>query len=315
MGIGQALFHILIFPGFLFLTVISLIFEYVDRKLYARMQNRVGPPWYQPLADILKLFTKETVIPREADKRLFAAIPVVAFAATATAFLYVPIWESNALSYFNVDLIVVMYLLTIPTMTFFLAGWFSSSVYAEIGGIRAMTQLFAYEVPFYMALLGPAILAGTWSISGIVAFYHAHPLLLLVNIPGLLVSLFSAQGKLERVPFDAPDAETEVVGGTFTEYSGRLLGMFKMTLNAELVVVAALIAAIFFPLFIGESFILGLLLFLGKVFVVVFVLALMRAALARFRLDQMIRFCWKVLAPISVAQILLDLMMKGVSLT
>ncbi len=308
---GLSLFYILIFPGFLFLTVASLVFEYVDRKLYARMQNRVGPPWYQPLADIIKLLTKETVIPREADTRLFAAIPVFAFAATATAFLYVPIWSTRSLMPFTADLIVVMYLLTIPTLAFFLAGWFSSSLYAEIGAIRAMTQLFAYEVPFYMALLGPAILAGTWSISGMAEFYHANPWLLLVNIPGLLVSIFSAQGKLERVPFDIPDAETEVVGGTFTEYSGRLLGMFKMTLNAELVVVSALIAAIFFPLFISASPVLGFLLFLVKVFVVVFLLALMRAALARFRLDQMISFCWKVLAPISILQIVLDLLVKG----
>lgn len=306
-----ALFQILIFPGFVFLSVISLVFEYVDRKLYARLQNRVGPPWYQPLADILKLLTKETVIPREADTRLFEAIPMFAFAATAASFLYVPIWSARSLQPFDGDLIVVMYFLTIPTLTFFLAGWFSSSLYAEIGAIRAMTQLFAYEVPFYMALLGPAVLAGTWSISGIAEFYHQHPLLALVNLPGLIVSVFSAQGKLERVPFDIPDAETEVVGGTFTEYSGRLLAMFKMTLNAELVVVAALIAAVFFPVFIAGNAVLGFLLFLIKVFVVVFLLSLMRAALARFRLDQMIRFCWRVLAPIAILQIVLDLAVKG----
>lgn len=308
---GLSLFHILIYPGFLFLSVLSLVFEYVDRKLYARMQNRVGPPWYQPLADLLKLLSKETVVPEEADPRLFSAIPVFAMAATAASFLYVPITGTQSLLPFDNDLIVVMYFLTIPTLTFFLAGWFSKSLYAEIGAIRAMTQLFAYEVPFYMALLGPAILAGTWSISGISQFYHENPWLILVNLPALVVSIFSAQGKLERVPFDLPDAETEIVGGTFTEYSGRLLAMFKMTLNAEMIVVAALIAAIFFPFFIGESAILGLLLFLVKVFVIVFLLALMRAALARFRLDQMIAFCWKFLAPISIAQIIIDLLVKG----
>ena len=305
------LFHILIFPGLLFLTFLSLAFEYVDRKIYARLQNRVGPPWYQPLADIVKLLCKETVIPRDADVRLFRAIPMFAFAATAAAFLYIPIWGTQSLLPFDGDLIVVMYFLTIPTLTFFLAGWFSSSLYAEIGAIRAMTQLFAYEVPFYMALLGPAVLAGTWSISGMAEFYHQHPWLILANLPGLLVSIFSAQGKLERVPFDIPDAETEIVGGTFTEYSGRLMAMFKMTLNAELVVVSALIAAIFFPLFLFESPVVGLLLFLVKIFVMVFLLALMRAALARFRLDQMIRFCWRFLAPISILQLLIDLIVKG----
>jgi len=310
-AVALALFHILVYPGFLFLSALSLVFEYVDRKLYARLQNRVGPPWYQPLADLVKLLSKETVVPREADARLFSAVPMFALAATTASFLYIPLFGTKSLLPFDSDLIVVMYFLTVPTLGFFLAGWFSKSLYAEIGAIRAMTQLFAYEVPFYMALLGPAILAGTWSISGISEFYHQNPWLILFNLPGLVVSVFSAQGKLERVPFDLPDAETEIVGGTFTEYSGRLLAMFKMTLNIELVVVSALIAAVFFPLFIGQSAVVGLLLFLVKVFAVVFLLALMRAALARFRLDQMVAFCWKVLAPISIAQILIDLIVKG----
>jgi len=135
--------------------------------------------------------------------------------------------------------------------------------------------------------------------------------LLLVNIPGLLVSIITAQGKLERAPFDIPDAETEIVGGTFTEYSGRLLAMFKMTLNTEMVVVAALISAIFFPLFIGGNAVVGFLLFLVKLLAIVFLLSLMRAALARFRMDQMVDFCWKILAPVALAQILIDLIVKG----
>ncbi len=306
-----ALFQIIIFPGFLFLGAMSLVFEYVDRKLYARMQNRVGPPWYQPLADLVKLLSKEAIIPSEAEPRLFSAIPVFAFAATCAAFLYVPIWRPTSIMPFSSDLIVVMYFLTIPTLTFFLAGWFSSSLFAELGAIRAMTQLFAYEVPLYMALLGPALLAGSWSISDISQFYHSHPLLLLANIPGFVVCIIAAQGKLERAPFDIPDAETEIVGGTFTEYSGRLLAMFKMTISAEMVVLASLIAAVFFPVFIGGNAVVGFLLFLVKVFVVVFLLAAMRAALARIRMDQMIDFCWKILAPVALVQILIDMLVKG----
>ena len=304
------LFHIIVFPGFLFLSAISLVYEYVDRKLYAQLQNRVGPHWYQPLADIIKLMTKETIIPKEADRRFFSAVPMVALAATTAAFLYVPMWSTRSLMPFPSDLIVVMYFLTIPTLCFFLAGWFSSSLFAQIGGVRALTQLFAYEVPLYMALLAPALLAGSWSISDMTAFYHQNPLYLLLNLPAFFVAIISAQGKLERVPFDIPDAETEIVGGTFTEYSGRLFGLFKMTLNSEMVVLAALIAAIFFPVFV-ESAIVNFLLFFVKILVVVFILAVMRASFARFRIDQMISFCWKVLAPISLAQILLDIIVRG----
>jgi NADH-quinone oxidoreductase subunit H len=307
-----ALFQILIFPGFLFLSTLSLVLEFVDRKVYARLLNRVGPPWFQPLADTLKLFSKESILPREADRAIFRAIPVFAMASTLTAFLYIPIWGTGSIFPFENDLIVVLYFLTIPTLTFFLAGWFSSSLYSQIGSIRTMTQFFAYEVPLYMSLLGPAILAGTWSISGITQYYHAHPVLALCNIPGLIVALFATQGKLERVPFDIPDAETEIVSGTFTEYSGRFLAMFRMAIDCELAVMAALIAAVFFPFFIPANPLLGFALFLVKTVVVVFLLALMRAALARLRIDHMISFCWKFLAPFSLAQILINLVVKGV---
>ncbi len=310
---GLTLFYILVFPGFLFLSTISMIFEYIDRKLYARLQNRIGPPWYQPVADFIKLLTKETIVPKESGAHiLFKAIPILALAATATAFLCIPVWGKEAVYSFSSDLIVVLYFLTIPTLTFFLAGWFSSSLYAELGAIRVMTQFFAYEVPLYMSVLGPALLAGTWSVSGVAEFYHANPLLALINLPGLIVALFATQGKLERVPFDIPDAETEIVGGTFTEYSGRFLGIFRLSIDFELVVMSALIAAVFFPFFIPSNPIFGFLLFIVKILFVLFLLTLMRAALARLRIDQMISFCWKILAPFSLFQVLIDLIAKGV---
>jgi NADH-quinone oxidoreductase subunit H len=307
-----SLFKILIFPGFMFLSVMALVFEYVDRKLCAKMQNRVGPPWYQPGADFIKLLSKETVIPAEADTGIFKLIPLFALAATASAFLYVPIYGQRSLFPFDCDLLVVLYFLTVPTLTFFLAGWFSSSLYAEIGSIRAMTQLFAYEVPLYMALLGPSLLAGSWSVSDIAAFYHLHPLLSLLNLPGLCVSVIAAQGKLERAPFDIPDAETEIVGGTFTEYGGRYLALFRMAIDSEMVVLAALISAVFLPALLPANPVLGMLVFLVKAALIVFILAIIKTAFARFRIDQMVTFCWKVLAPVSLLQILIDIVAKGV---
>ena len=143
----------------------ALVVEFVDRKLYARFQNRKGPPWFQPLADIIKLMSKESIIPGEADRRWFKLLPVFALAAVATAFLYVPVWGTQSLLPFSGDIIVMLYLLTIPTLTFFLAGWNSSSLFATLGSVRTLTQLFAYEVPLFMAILGPALLAGTWSLS------------------------------------------------------------------------------------------------------------------------------------------------------
>mgnify|MGYP000051473161 CR=1 FL=1 len=306
-----ALFNILVFPGFIFLGVYALLFEFLDRRIYARLQNRMGPPWFQPLADFLKLIGKEAVIPAEADKKVFPALPIFALAAVTTAFLYVPIWSGNSLLPFSGDLIVVLYLLTIPTLTFFLAGWYSTSVYATVGSMRALTQLFSYEVPLFMALLAPALLADTWSISGISQFYAAHPLYILINIPAFVVAIIACQGKLERVPFDMPEAETEIVSGTFVEYSGRFYAVFRMAIDAELVVVAAIVAAIFLPFFTANP-VVGFILFVVKTIIILFILSVFRSVMARIRIEQMVKFCWKYLVPLAIIQIIVNILLKGV---
>jgi NADH-quinone oxidoreductase subunit H len=245
-------FKILIFPGFMFLTIYGLIFEFLDRKVYARLQNRVGPPWYQPVADFLKLIGKETIIPAGANKGMFQTVPLISISAVATAFIYVPVFGRTSSYSFEGDLIIVLYLMTIPTIAAFLAGWYSRGVYATIGSIRTLTQFFAYEVPLFMALLAPALIAGTWSITGMMAFYSEHPLYILINIPVLFVALVSGQGKLERSPFDAPEAETEVVSGALVEYSGKLLAILKISIDCELVLIASILAAVFMPFMTGS---------------------------------------------------------------
>lgn len=310
---GFDLIKILIFPGFLFLIIYSLLLEFVDRKLYARFQNRVGPPWYQPLADYIKLFSKETIIPSDADKGMFKLLPVFALASAAAAFIYIPICTTNSVYPFRGDLIVVLYFLTIPTLSFALAGFDSKSLYSALGSVRTLTQVFAYEVPLFMALLAPAMLADNWSVSGIAAYFNNHPLYSLLNIPGFIIAIIAAQGKLERAPFDSPGAETEIVAGTFTEYSGRLLALFRMTLNVEMVVIASLISAIFIP-YAAANPIIGFVVYILKTLFIVFILSALRALTARLRIEQMVDFCWRYLAPIALLQILIDLVAEGVLL-
>ena len=158
------LFFIVVFPGLLFLVLLGWIVEYIDRKLYARLQNRVGPPWFQPFADFVKLMSKEEIIPTEANPAMFKLMPVIALTAVLTAFLHIPMWGPAPLISFDGSVIVVVYLLTIPTLTFFLAGWHSTSLYSTIGAVRTLTQLFAYEVPLLLAVLAPALVAHTWSL-------------------------------------------------------------------------------------------------------------------------------------------------------
>ena len=310
MSVLLNLVSILVFPGMLFLLVLGMAGQFVDRKLYARLQNRVGPPWYQPVADLFKLLGKEPVVPEEADRRMFTMAPVFALAAVIASYLYIPLWGMQPVFSFQGDLVVVLYLLLIPTLTFFLGGWYSRSIFSTLGAVRSITQLFAYEIPLLIALFSPALLAGTWSISGIVAWNQAHPWLWLVNLLGFAVGLVTLLGKLERVPFDAPEAETEIVAGSFTEYSGRYLAFFRLAIDSEAIVSSSLLAAVFLPFGMGLPVWLGAIVYLAKVGGILAVLALLRTVFARLRMDQMIAFCWRYVAPVAFLQVIIDLVVK-----
>lgn len=315
----NALFNLLVFPGLVFVIAGGLVFEYIDRKIHARLQNRVGPPWFQPFADMVKLLAKESIVPEAADRRLFQLVPIVALAAAVTSFLYIPLWRTQALYSFSGDLIVVFYLLTIPTMALFLAGWSAVSLYSLIGAVRSLTQLFAYEVPFFMGILAPCILADTWSLSGVAEFYQKAPALALVNVIGFGVALIALLGKLEKVPFDIPEAETEIVAGPLTEYSGWTLALFRLTLDIELFVGASLLAAVFLPFgFNSPGAVHGLppwaafIAYLLRLMVIVGLITLLRTLFARLRLEQMVNFCWKYLAPAALLQLVINLFCKAV---
>jgi NADH-quinone oxidoreductase subunit H len=308
---GQSLFYIFIFPGVLFLSILAMFGEYADRILYARFQNRQGPPWFQPFADFIKLTAKEDIIPEDADKKMFKLMPVFALTAVLCAYLYIPLWSPDALFGFKGDLIVVIYLLTIPTLTFFLGGWYSASLYSMIGAIRSLTQLFAYEVPLFMAVLAPAMLADTWSLKEMVLFYNAKPVYCLFNIIGFVVSIIILLGKLEKVPFDSPEAETEIVGGTFTEYGGRFLAFFRWAIDIEMIVGASLVAAVFLPFGMELNPVLGFIIYIVKIFFIIAVMSLVRAVAARLRIEQMLNFSWKYLAPAALIQLLINIIAKG----
>jgi NADH-quinone oxidoreductase subunit H len=180
-----------------------------------------------------------------------------------------------------------------------------------VGAMRTLTQLYAYEVPLFMAVLSPAIVARSWSLTSIAQFYSEHPVYSLFNIIGFVVALIALQGKLEKVPFDIPEAETEIVGGTFIEYTGRFYAFFRMAISIEMVVGASLIAAVFIPSF-GLTGIAGFLLYLVKLFIVLFASTALRTIVARLRIDQMTVFCWKYVAPAALIQLLISIIMNGV---
>jgi NADH-quinone oxidoreductase subunit H len=320
MAILKTLLYILVYPGLLFLFVYSTFCEWFDRKVYARLQNRMGPThtgrWgiLQPVADFVKLLAKEDIVPERADKTLFTALPVFGIAAVSTAMLLLPVWHyvpsQPSPNSFSGDIIVLLYILTLPTLVFFLAAWSSTSFFSTIGGARVLTMLFGYEVPLFLAVLSPAIMAGSWRLAEIAEFFQHRPLLILTNIIGFIVSVICLQAKLERTPFDIPHAETEIVGGTFTEYSGKKLALFRLMTDVEMVVGSGLIAAAFLGGFPG-GVILGFIYFVIKTLFVIFLLSVIRALTSRIRIDQVISFSWKYLAPLAVLQLLITIVLKG----
>jgi len=216
MAALKTILYLLVYPGFRFLFVYSTFVEWFDRKVYARLQNRMGPTHtgraglLQPIADIVKLMAKEDIVPDKADKKVFTALPVVGLAVVLTAGLLLPVWNIDLAAAspisFPGDLIVLLYLLSLPTLVLFLAGWSSTNAFSIIGGTRVLTMLFGYEVPLFLAVLSPAVLAGSWRMAEIAAFYRAHPLLILPNLIGFGIALIAVQAKLERTPFDIPHA-------------------------------------------------------------------------------------------------------------
>ena len=312
--------YLLVFPGVLFLLGFAFFAEWYDRKLTARMQNRMGPPLVQPFADFVKLLSKEDIVPDGVPARLYAAIPLFAFAAIATAFLYMPILGTASPFGFGGDLILVLYLMTLPTILVFLLGWTSNNLFARLGSVRSVSQLFVYEVPFFLAALGPALMVESWAVGDIVAAQEDGWWAILIQPLGFIALIVALQAKLERVPFDIPEAETEIVAGPLTELTGKKLAVWNLMKDMLLATGAALAVALFLggPTLPGVTFggiegaFIAFFVFLGKVLLVLLLLALLKAALGRLRIDQLMDWGWKVLTPLALIQIGIVLVLKVV---
>jgi NADH-quinone oxidoreductase subunit H len=304
MNALASLTSLLVFPAGLTLVFLGMFYEWVDRKLVARFQNRVGPRWFQPFADVVKLFAKEQITPGVVNPWLFFGLPVVAVSGALTAALYVPLIGLAPVRSFPGDLIVTIYLLSLLTLCIGLAGWNTASRFSLLGATRALTQLFAYEAPFLLALLGPALAAGAWQIDLINEYARDHWMALSQPV-GFVVALIGLMGKLELPPFDAPEAETEIVAGALTEYSGRGLAMFKVGKAIELIVGVTLVSAFY----LGGLH--GVLPFLAKTLGVLFLMTVLQSLLTRLRIDQTVGLWWRFGSILVLAQILLTIVWKG----
>ena len=305
----------------------GLAFAGIDRVLAARMQSRIGPPLRQPFIDMLKLMLKQNIVPANAIPWLFNGAPLVALASAITILLYIPMSSFQCLPVLGLhgDLVLIMYLLLLPALAMVVGGLSSGSPYATLGAQREMVTMIAYELPLAVTIItfawklvqtgaaapfSLATLAATpiWTLVGPLGFVG---LLLLLGC-----MLLVAPGELGRIPFDAPEAETEIAGGLLVEYSGRNLALFTLSLAVKTIVVTSLIVALFFPWNLsqwvtisGSSLIVGVAdfaFYLFKIFVILFfAVTLIRISVARFRINQIVDIYWKVVGAASIFGLIL----------
>lgn len=297
-----------IFYGFLLTAVIGLLASWVDRKVTARVQYRVGPPILQPLIDIVKLLGKETLIPRGASKATFLMAPVAGL--TSVILVSTLLWINNLGSgdTFLGDLIVVLYLLTIPSISIIMGGFASRNPLASLGASREMKLILGYELPFVLAVFVPVIKSGfSIRLAEILAYQTQNGAITgsLSGTLALVVAVFCVQAKLALVPFDIPEAETEIVSGPLVEYSGSALGIYRLMKNMLLFILPFFLAIIFMGGLRSDG--LHLLNGLLKVVGLVALITVIRNTNPRVRIDQAVRFFWGPLTIIAAAAVLLAL--------
>ena len=302
VNVLQIVFAVLVFPGFLFTTAIGLASSWIDRKVTARLQWRVGPPWYQPIADILKLFGKETIVGEGSSKATFLSAPYVGFAAVVVVSAILWMASINPDSGFVGDLIVVLYLLYVPSLALIVGGSASGSPFAALGASREIKLMLAYELSFLIAVFTLVIKnGGIVSLGGMVAYQQAGGAMIgqgVSTVIAFIVALVYVPAKLAVGPFDIPEAECELIAGPYTEYSGTPLAMFKITKAMLLCLLPVLLITLFGVSAWNPWAILWYVLIL--VFIV-----LLKNTNPRLRIDQALRFFWGPMFVLSLVGIIL----------
>jgi NADH-quinone oxidoreductase subunit H len=293
----------LLFPGLLFTAVAGLLTSWVDRKVTALVQMRVGPPFLQPFYDIRKLLIKDTCVPEDGAIGLFLVAPLIGLAAVTVASMI--LWRSllDFEATFIGDLIVLIYLLAMPALGVVLGSFASRNPLASLGGSREIKLMIAYELPLVLIVLVPVIQAGSIRLGDLVS--ASAPVGTLSGVLALLGGIACMQAKLTIVPFDMPEAETELSGGVFMEYSGPPLAMFKLTRAMMLFTMPVFLLVLFFGgLVTGPGWLPKLYGFLAW-FVLVAVTIVIRNTTPRVRTDQAVRFFWGPVSLVALAAVVL----------
>jgi NADH-quinone oxidoreductase subunit H len=281
---------------------------WLERRLLALWQDRLGPnrvgPFglFQVLADVIKIFTKEDWIPPFADKPVFILAPAVIMVTVLMSFAVVPFAPGITVANLNIGLLFFLAMSSMGVYSVVLAGWSSNSKYSIMGGLRAAAQMLSYEVFMGLSLMGVVMLAGSFNLSDIVEAQE-RMWFFLPQFLGLIVFFIAGLAETHRLPFDLPEAESELVAGYHSEYSGMKFGMFLVGEYLGITLVSALIVTLFFGGWLGP-FLPPIVWFALKTFFFICIFILMRASLPRPRYDQLMGYAWKILLPLSLLNLL-----------
>lgn len=307
--------------------VIGMVIGYAEMKLSAHMQSRVGPyfaggrfGWAQLIADGVKFIQKEDIVPDEADRPVFKWAPALVMLGTMALLVIIPVHPSaryGIVRDLDVGIFYALAISSVSTIGVLMAGWSSANKYSMIGGLRAAGQLIAYELPLVLATVGVVIQAGTMSMQGIVSSQVAQGWpFMLTQFVGFAIFMIAALAELTRLPFDMPIAESELVMGYVTEYSGFRFLFFFLAEFANMFSMSVIAATLFLGGYglwgINPDTLLSPLILFAKVGVLIFLMIWLRWTLPRLREDQLQTLAWKWLIPISILNIIVTAVLKVV---
>jgi len=306
---GGFLSHLFVYAAgiIVFALVTVIIFIWLERRLLGRFQIRCGPnragPFglLQPIADVLKILTKEDNVPAKGDKLVFWLAPVVAFTPVLLVFAVVPFWDGALLADLNIGILYILAIGSVTSIGVFMAGWSSNNKYSLIAAMRNAAQLVSYEIPMVLSIVGVVLITGSLSLTDIVNAQNV-PFILLQPL-GFFIYFTASLAEVNRCPFDMVEADSELVSGYNIEFSGMKFAMFFLTEYTE----AAFLSVIVTTLFLGGwhgPFLPPFIWFLIKVFAVFFMVVWIRSTLVRLRIDQVMSFAWKFLLPLALINLL-----------
>lgn len=305
----QFLYNILVPLGvFTFAMGIATGLIWYERRLLGFFQDRLGPNRVGPggamqvIADMVKIFTKEDWLPPFADKPVFVMAPIILVAAVLMSFIIIPLTSDVAVTDLTIGLLVFLALSSLSVYSIVLAGWSSRSKYSVLGSLRAAAQMISYEVFMGLALMGVVIQAGSFNLNRIIEAQRGL-WFVVPQFVGFVVFMVAASAEMRRTPFDLVEADSELVGGFHTEYSGMKFGMFYVGEYVALTLISALVAILFFGGWLGP-WLPGFVWLLIKTLLLISFFILVRATFPRFRYDQLMHFGWKVMLPLALVNLL-----------